>query len=177
MNSVWAALVGIAMGWLIHEVGASDPRRLLANLRLEQFDVIRFMALSIAVAAALIPLLGLAVPLHTAIKSLPWLGVVAGGLVFGVGFGLVGFCPGTCIVAAGSGRREAWAVIAGGVAGALLYHLTSPWLAGLWQAWDAGRLVLPDLMGLPSWATGGLLAVLLLVAVRLLPERPAAQGG
>jgi len=167
----FAALSGIVMGWLIHDVGASDPRRLLANLRLERFDIIRFMALAIAVAAVLLPLLGFVAPLHGVIKPLPWLGVVLGGLVFGVGFGLAGFCPGTCVVAAGSGRREAWIVILGGLLGAALFHLTAPWLADYWRGWNAGRLVLPEVMGLPAWSTGALLGVLLLLAVMMLPSR------
>jgi uncharacterized membrane protein YedE/YeeE len=170
VTAFFAAISGIVMGWLIHDVGASYPRRLLANLRLERFDSIRFMALTIAVAAILLPLLGSVAPLHTVIKPLPWLGVILGGLVFGVGFGLAGFCPGTCVVAACSGRREAWTVVPGGLLGAALFHLTAPWLAGYWRGWNVGRLVLPEVTGLPAWATGLLLGGLLLLAVGLLPQ-------
>lgn len=170
MTAILAAFSGVVMGWLIQEVGASDPRRLLANLRLERFDIIRFMAVTIAVAAVLLPLLGFVTPLHTAIKPLHWVGVIVGGVVFGMGFGLAGFCPGTCVVAAGSGRREAWLVVVGGLLGAAVYHLTAPWLVDVWHRWDVGRLVLPDVVGLPAWATGALLGAGLVLAVVLLPR-------
>ncbi len=47
--------------------------------------------------------------------------LVAGGLVFGVGWGLAGYCPGPALVAAGSGSLAALAFVAAMVAGMLLH--------------------------------------------------------
>jgi uncharacterized membrane protein YedE/YeeE len=51
--------------------------------------------------------------------------LLAGAAIFGVGWGLVGFCPGPAVVGAAAGLRDAWvfvpAMLAGGwVAGRLL---------------------------------------------------------
>ncbi|WP_027795721.1 YeeE/YedE family protein [Paraburkholderia acidipaludis] len=47
--------------------------------------------------------------------------LVAGSLVFGVGWGLAGFCPGPALVSAGSGQPRAWLFVAAMLAGMALY--------------------------------------------------------
>ena len=46
--------------------------------------------------------------------------LVAGSLVFGVGWGLAGFCPGPALVALGAGQPKALVFVAAMVAGMLL---------------------------------------------------------
>jgi len=43
--------------------------------------------------------------------------LVVGSLVFGVGWGLAGFCPGPALVAAGAGHWQAWLFVAAMLAG------------------------------------------------------------
>jgi uncharacterized membrane protein YedE/YeeE len=47
--------------------------------------------------------------------------LVLGGVLFGIGWGLAGYCPGPAIVAAGSGSWAALAFVAAMVAGMLLH--------------------------------------------------------
>lgn len=47
--------------------------------------------------------------------------LIVGGLLFGAGWGIGGFCPGPALVALGSGRVEAAVFVAAMVAGMLLY--------------------------------------------------------
>ena len=47
--------------------------------------------------------------------------LVLGSVVFGVGWGLAGFCPGPALVALGAGRIEALVFVAAMVAGMLLF--------------------------------------------------------
>jgi uncharacterized protein len=47
--------------------------------------------------------------------------LVAGSLVFGVGWGLAGFCPGPALVSAGSGQPRAWLFVAAMLAGMAFY--------------------------------------------------------
>jgi uncharacterized protein len=47
--------------------------------------------------------------------------LVLGSLVFGAGWGLVGFCPGPALVSAGSGEPRAWLFVAAMLAGMGLY--------------------------------------------------------
>jgi uncharacterized membrane protein YedE/YeeE len=49
--------------------------------------------------------------------------LVAGALVFGAGWGLVGFCPGPALVALGMGRREALIFVTAMLLGMLAFEL------------------------------------------------------
>jgi hypothetical protein len=49
--------------------------------------------------------------------------LVVGAAIFGVGWGLTGYCPGPAIVSLGFGAGRAWAVVAAMVTGGLLAEL------------------------------------------------------
>jgi uncharacterized membrane protein YedE/YeeE len=49
--------------------------------------------------------------------------LMVGALVFGVGWGLGGFCPGPAIVSAAFGDARVWAFVTAMIAGMLLYRL------------------------------------------------------
>ncbi|WP_298926634.1 DUF6691 family protein [uncultured Ramlibacter sp.] len=52
--------------------------------------------------------------------------LVLGSLVFGVGWGLAGFCPGPALVAAAAGHWQAWLFLAGMLAGMALHGARLP---------------------------------------------------
>ncbi|MGQ0577605.1 MAG: DUF6691 family protein [Betaproteobacteria bacterium] len=49
--------------------------------------------------------------------------LMVGALIFGVGWGLSGFCPGPAIVSAAFGDGRVWAFVAAMVAGMLIYRV------------------------------------------------------
>jgi len=51
--------------------------------------------------------------------------LVAGALIFGVGWGLSGFCPGPAVVSSASGNPLVWLFVAAMIAGVLLYRFLS----------------------------------------------------
>jgi hypothetical protein len=178
MSYLYALLVGVAMGFLIQRVGASSPSLILRNLRLENLSIIKFMATTIAVGMLVVYALNAGgAAMHFDIKPTYVLGVLVGGLVFGVGFAVGGFCPGTCLVGIGEGRRDAWFAMLGGVVGALAYTLAYSALEGLLiQPMNYGKLTLPDAIHLPSLLVAVVLAALMLLVVYKLPtevKKPA----
>jgi uncharacterized membrane protein YedE/YeeE len=60
-----------------------------------------------------------ALPDRTSIDS----SLVIGALIFGIGWGLSGFCPGPSIVSAGFGDARVWAFVAAMIAGMLVYRI------------------------------------------------------
>jgi len=50
-------------------------------------------------------------------------GLVAGSFIFGLGWGLAGFCPGPAIVSSGFGDPRVWAFVAAMLGGILLSRL------------------------------------------------------
>ncbi len=178
MTLVYALFVGIVMGWLLQRVRASSPALIAANLRLENLVIIKFMALTIAVGAVLVYVLNSYHPMHIDVKPLYLLGVAIGGIIFGVGFAVGGYCPGTCVVAAGEGRKDAWFTILGGIVGALLFTLLYKILEPtLIRPMSYGKVTLADVLHISPLIAAVLLAAVFLTAIRMLPNfRKRAAG-
>lgn len=170
MTLLYALLVGIAMGALIQRVGASSPRMILASLRLENITIIKFMATTIAVGTVVVYLLSFWIPMHFDVKPTYVIGVLVGGLIFGTGFAVGGYCPGTCVVGIGEGRRDALAALFGGITGALVFTLVYTAIQGtLIAPLDYGKITLASVLHLPAVVVALLLAAVLLTAITLIP--------
>lgn len=172
MKSLYALFVGIAMGALIQRVRASSPGMILKNLRLENLSVIKFMATTIAVGMLLVFAVNMFAPqaLHFDVKPAYVLGVALGGLIFGVGFAVGGYCPGTCVVGVGEGRKDAWFAILGGITGALVFTLAyNAIYPALIKPLDLGKLQLQNVLNLSPFATAVLVGGVMLAIVALLP--------
>ena len=174
MTLSYGLLAGIAMGWLIQRVRASSPGVIVRNLRLQDLSIIKFMAVTIAVGSVGAYALGaMGVPLKLDVKPTYVLGVLGGGLVFGAGFALSGYCPGTCVVGAGEGRRDAVAALLGGITGALLFTLVYRWLEPLLVTpMNYGKITLADVFGAPAVVIALALAMVVVAFVVLVPTQP-----
>jgi uncharacterized membrane protein YedE/YeeE len=180
MTALYAILVGVAMGALIQRIGASSPRVILQNLRLRNLAIIKFMATTIAIGMIVNYAVDAAAPgvMHFDIKPTYVIGVALGGLIFGVGFALGGYCPGTCVVGIGEGRKDAVVAIAGGMVGALVFTVLYPVLVDpLIKPLDLGKVRVQDYVGLPPVVLALLIGVGMLVLMRVLPTTPGRRVG
>ena len=94
-----------------------------------------------SVLVALFYAIGLFDPAHLSVKA-THLGVVIGGLIFGLGFGGVGTCPGTCVAGAMTGGfKKAISAVLGGLVGAFLFSMSYGWLAdkGFFDVLNLGK--------------------------------------
>lgn len=78
---------------------------------------------------------------------------IIGGLIFGLGMLLLGFCPGTCAAAFGEGRLDGlFRGILGILIGAGLYSEVYPlFQSNLLKLGDYGKLTIPTLLGVDPW--------------------------
>lgn len=172
MTLLYALSVGIAMGALLQRVGASSPSMILRSLRLEDLTVIRFMATTIAVATVATYGASYFLPMHFDIKPTYVLGVAGGGLLFGVGFALAGYCPGTCVVGCGEGRKDALVALVGGLVGALAFTLVYTVLEPvLIRPLNFGKIRLSDVFPVAPFGLAVALAGVLLVVVKVVPTK------
>ncbi len=177
MTLLYGLLVGIVMGVLLQRVGASSPRMILRALRLEDLTIIKFMATTIAVGAMASYALSYGLPMHFDVKPTYILGVALGGLIFGVGFAVGGYCPGTCVVGIAEGRRDGLVALLGGVVGALAYSAVYPYIeASLVKPLTYGKITWADVVHVPPVFVAIALGAVLLTVVRLLPTRPGARA-
>ncbi len=73
-----------------------------------------------------------------------------GGLLFGAGFALIAYCPGTGAAALGQGSWDVIFGIGGLMAGSYMFAEMSDWLKKTVETWgDKGKLMLPDVLRIP----------------------------
>lgn len=183
MNSIiYAIILGGFFGFALYYSGASSPKKLLAMLRLENLTLIKIILFAIGLASSLIAvtaLCGLFEVSHFHIKPLHF-GVIVGGVIFGIGFGYAGTCPGTTLAALTTGgfKKAVWALI-GGLFGAFVYSLSYGAIAatGFFRILNVGRLDLfsltKDTTSILSSGFGGLfiMGVLFMVIGVVIPKR------
>lgn len=98
---------------------------------MKDWTAAKTMGLAIGIGAILIMIvveLGFA-SYH--VKPLLMGGAVWGGLIFGFGMAVLGYCPGTMAISAGQGSLDALVGILGGLVGGLVFTLLQPALAPL----------------------------------------------
>jgi len=121
-------LIGCAFGAILFLGGATSYRRILGTLLLKDMWIIKLMATAIGVGTLGIFLLDLGGLANMSIKPAYLIGVAVGGIVFGTGWAISGYCPGTCVVGAAEGKVDAILTVVGGLAGALLFAWAFPFL-------------------------------------------------
>lgn len=112
------ALTGAAFGAVLAASGLSNPRLIIGMLRLEDLRLLKLLVTAIGTGIVGVALLDSAGAAHLAVKPLHVIALVAGGAIFGVGFAVSGYCPGTSLAAIAEGRRDAIFTAAGGLLGA-----------------------------------------------------------
>lgn len=125
MKILIAIILGTAFGFALDRAKASNPQKIINMLRLKDFHLMKVILLAIGFSSLVLFVLlslNLVDASHFNIKK-SYLGVIIGGAVLGIGFAIGGYCPGTSIVAAGRGRKDAIIFILGGLLGAFFYML------------------------------------------------------
>jgi hypothetical protein len=165
----WSLLFGVVFGFLLHKGGATSYDVILGQLLLADFTVLKIMLSAVVVGAIGIHLLQGWGRVKLSPKGGSWGKNAVGGLIFGVGFAVLGYCPGTIAGAIGNGRLDA---LVGGLPGILL----GSWLFavayprakdGLLRRGAFSKVTLPELLRIPRWGAIGLLsaAIAVLLAV------------
>ncbi|MFA6815454.1 MAG: rhodanese-like domain-containing protein [Lentisphaeria bacterium] len=135
-------LIGIAFGVALEQAGFGSSRRLSGIFYFQDMAVMKVMFTAVIVA-----MLGI-----TYAKAFGWVNAeniyflptlyvaqIAGGLLFGIGFVMSGWCPGTGAVGLASGKIDALVFLVGAIGGSMLYNEFYPLLAPITQH-DSGVL-------------------------------------
>jgi len=120
-----AFLVGLAFGFALERAGFGSSRRLAGIFYFRDMAVLKVMFT--AVLTAMMGLLyafslGLVSPEQVYFLPTVYGAQIAGGLLFGVGFVMAGWCPGTAAVGMASGKLDALFFLIGGVIGSILFN-------------------------------------------------------
>ena len=143
-----AVVFGLAFGFLLQKGGVAKFDILIGVLLLENFVVVQVMLSAIIVGMIGVYILNRAGVLDLQIKETVYGANIVGGLIFGVGFGMIAYCPGTDAAAVGQGNLDALVGIAGMMFGSYLFALSSKFTSGTVSTWgQRGKLTLPEVVG------------------------------
>ena len=113
---------------------------------LENYAVAKAIATAIGAGVIIIAIeIGLGFASYH-IKPILLGGIAIGGIIFGTGMAILGYCPGTLPVSLGEGSVDALIGIIGGLAGGLLYTVILPSVQGIIGP-DLGSISLYTLLG------------------------------
>jgi len=145
-------VMGFIFGFLLQKGGVAKYDVIMGQLLLKDFTVIK-----IILSAVVIGMIGIyamkgmgLVQLHPKPGSVGM--TVVGGLIFGIGFALLGYCPGTISAAIGQGNLDA---LLGGLIGILIgsgifAHLY-PDLEGILKKGWFGEITIPEYLKVNPW--------------------------
>lgn len=162
---------GMLFGFLLQKGGVGKYSILMGQLLLQDWTVVKIM-----MTAVVVGMLG--------VYTMKWLGLVdlhvkktvvganiVGGLIFGVGFGLTAYCPGTNLSALGQGNWDAILVVGGLLAGSYLFAESSEWAKRKLARGDSDKRTLPEIIGINERVAVGVAVVILtlsLIALEIL---------
>ena len=169
MEIILAITLGTLFGFVLNRVGATNPNYIINMLKLKDMHLAKTILVAIGISSILLFLgmsIGLINPEHLSIKTAE-VAVIIGGLIFGIGFAIAGYCPGTGLAAASTGRKDAMIFIVGGLLGAFAYMLSFEYLKDTWlmDKIASGNVMLANIglekyHGLIHFIPGTLLAVI-----------------
>ena len=156
-------LIGCAFGTILYLGGASSYRRILGTLLLKDMTIIKLMGTAIGVGTLGVYLLDVGGLANLSIKPAYIWGVAIGGMIFGVGWAISGYCPGTCVVGAAEGKIDALFTVIGGLVGAFVFSLAFPYLeSALIDSANYGKITIDSLLGVDPIYLAAVLSIGLL---------------
>ncbi len=153
MNELLYGLVtGVLFGVFLQKGQVLRYDKQIGALRLLDMTIVKFMLSAVLVAMVGVYLLNDLGQVKLAIKPTMLGGNIIGGLLFGAGWGLFGYCPGTAVGALGEGRWDAAWGLLGMLAGAAAFAESYPALSASVLKWgNYGKITLPGIIGVNHW--------------------------
>ena len=183
MNIVMAIILGLLFGFILQKIGAANPQIIIDMLRLKDLHLMKAIFFGIGISSLILFVLlntGVISSGNLSIKA-SYTGVIIGGAILGLGWAISGFCPGTGVVAAGSGRKDALFFILGGLLGAFVFMLLYASLKPTFLFADLGGKVAVAATGndkftalfpsMPGVVIAGGIAVVFIIIAWMLPGK------
>ena len=157
-------ITGIAFGALLQQGRVLRFEKQVGAMLLKDMTILKFMLSAIIVGMVGINLLVGTGVVDLNVKATQIGANIIGGLLFGVGWAIMGYCPGTALGALGEGRWHAvWAIL-GMLAGAAIYAEAYPAMKASVLTWGTlGKVTLYQVLGISVWFVVPFLIVVFLL--------------
>jgi hypothetical protein len=160
---VLAFLIGIGFGFFLERAGFGSSMKLASIFYLRDFTVLKVMFTAIVTAmlgSVLLSNLGVLDLGLVYVSPTFVLPLLFGGLLFGVGFVVGGWCPGTAVVGLVSGSIDAGVFLIGIFGGSLVWSFGHPIWRDFANSTAMGRTMLYDVLPLSPGAIALLVALM-----------------
>ncbi|MFO0833627.1 MAG: YeeE/YedE thiosulfate transporter family protein [Phycisphaerales bacterium] len=169
------AVTGFVFGFLLQKGGVTRYNVIVNQFRFRDFTVLKTMLTAIVVGSiGIYAMLQMGLIKGLSVKPAELAMNAGGGVIFGVGMVLLGYCPGTALAAIGQGSRDAIVGVLGGLVGAAIYAEAYPAISRTIEPIAKyGKITFPEIMGVSPWFVIGALAFVALVVFVLIGKREA----
>lgn len=146
-------VMGVLFGFFLQKGGVTRYEVIIGQLLLKDFTVVKIMLTAAVTGMIGVHLLRSFGKAQLQPKPGSWGASVIGGLIFGVGFGVLGYCPGTGMGAVAQGSLDALVgVVIGITLGAGILAAVYPKLQrSILNKGYFGELTLPELLKVNPW--------------------------
>lgn len=152
LDQTLGLLTGIGFGFLLQRGRVLRFGKQVGAMLFKDMTIFKFMLSAIVVGMFGILVLSEQGFITLSHKPMNVGAVVVGGALFGVGWAIMGFCPGTAVGAVGEGRWHAIFGIIGMLIGAAAYAQFYPFFKATVLSWaDFGKISLPQVLGVSPW--------------------------
>ena len=149
---LYGLVTGILFGFLLQKGRVLRYDKQLGALRLMDMTIVKFMLSTVLVGMVGVYILKDLGLVKLSVKPTNLGANIIGGLIFGAGWGLLGYCPGTSAGALGEGRWDSLWGILGMLVGAAVYAEVYPALKASILTWGKlGKITLPQVLGVNHW--------------------------
>lgn len=179
MGAIIILSIGIVFGLLISYAGLNKYNTISGLSVLKDFTVAKTIMLVLGFGGILLifeMMTGFAV-FH--VKPFYLVGTTLGGIIFGIGMSVLGYCPGTLPISLGQGSTDAFWGIIGGLTGGVIYTLLYPYILPFFGD-NLGNETLFTLMGghfTLSYIIVGMIISFMLIAGAFLLHKLDVKNG
>jgi uncharacterized membrane protein YedE/YeeE len=166
---------GIVFGFALEKSRVFEPGVIVGQMQFRNFIMLKVFLAAVVTGLVVLAVLNGMFGVALSLKPLLWKADVIGGLILGAGIVVAGACPGTSLAQLGAGYKDALFVVAGGIAGAIVYGYNDAAITALF-AEKGDKLGLDTMLGLPFWMVALAVAAVLAVALFALEMWAPSKG-
>ncbi len=157
-------LTGLLWGYIFQRARILRFEKHIGLLTLKDLTILKFLLTGVIVGAVGINLLAQLGWITYAVKPTYALANLLGGIIYGLGWAILGYCPGTTGGALAEGAFDGFFGVLGGLVGAMAFaHTYDFWQAKVLSVGHLGKITLPTLLHAPVLPVALVFAGMLIV--------------
>lgn len=167
IEQILGLVTGLAFGFLLQKGRVLRYDKQVSAMLFTDMTILKFMLSAIIVGMFGILAMNDLEIIKLSHKAMNVGGIVIGGALFGIGWAVMGYCPGTSVGAVGEGRWHAIFGVIGMIAGAAVYAELFPFFKSTVLTWaDFGKIGLPEALGMNHWVVAVIFTIITIAMFR-----------